>query len=300
MVKIGVIGTVEQLRSYASYFQLTDGVILSGILYTNEETPEHDIRIFKTPEDLYLESDAVYIFNDSSNHFDLALQAIQNGKHIFLEDLKGFNLAETSQLLKSSKEANVKCIGGSPELCNPVYLAAKLEISNPIFIEVVRSKSNAETGEDNIISGMMLRDITMIMDMVKSDIRRISANGAKVMSEKFTIANARLEFFNGCVAVLTARNTTTINECHMHIYDDNKIIHLDLEHDIATITTTENNVLRSSELPVKEVPVFGYQLENFRDNILLNAEPIVSLRSSYEKADIASRILKKINSFSEE
>ena len=300
MVKIGVIGTVKQLDSYARYFQLTDGVMLSGVLYTDLETPDPAIHIFQNPEELYQGSDAVYLFPNSSNQFDIALQSIQNGKHIFLEDLSGFTLTETSQLLTSSKEANVKCIGGSPELCHPVYVAAKKESVNPLFIDVIQSKAHGSHQGHNIISEMMSKDITIILDMVKSDIKRIWANGAKVMSDQFDIANVRLEFFNGCVAVLTARNTTIMNERKMTIYDEKKIIHLDLKNEIAEISTKEDGILKTSVSHAKEISLFKYQLDNFRDCILLHAEPIVSLRGSYENADISSRILKKINSFSEE
>ncbi len=299
MVQIGVIGNGESMRTAIEYLRTTDGVSFSGA-YSADEKDENSF--FKNSVELVDTSDALFILASASDPFEIAVQAFRHGKHVFLEQISTLRVDEIEQLLKSRKEANVKCMIGSTELCHPAFLAIRNQPLNPFFIEAERKVEFDKHQSKNIILDLMMKDIALVLNIVKSDIKRISANGHKVMSDQTDVANARLEFSNGCVAVLTVDKNATHGQSRLKFYEENKIASIDLEANTAEISTRSANTgsLEITRLPLEEKDAFRYQLENFRDSITANANPLLKLREGYEKLDIAHKILKKILSSGDE
>ena len=300
MVKIGVIGRGGSLHSAIEHFSTTDGVLLSGVFESGQETESFFSPSIQALSEV---SDALYILESAPNPFEVSAQGLRQGKHIFLEQISSLSVDETEQLLKSRKEANVKCLIGSQELCHPAFLAIRNHPVNPLFIKSERSIPYDIMSTENIILDMMIKDITVVLNVVKSDIKRIGANGHRVMSEQTDVANARLEFSNGCVAVFTVDKNASQRRNHLKLYEENKIVSIDFESNTTLVSLPpekDSSHLNIIQLPLEDKNPFRYQLENFRDSITINANPLLKLREGYEKLDIAHKILKKILSSSEE
>jgi hypothetical protein len=304
MVKIGIVGNIEQLGSNAEYFLTTDNISISG-LYHNGQIKENieGITSFSNLNTLLDVSDAIFILASEQDSYEISIQAFRNGKHVFLEQISTLSVDQIGQLLKSRKEANVKCMVGSKELCHPAFLAISHQQLTPLFIESQRSITYNKDNTKNIILDLMMKDIAVVLNIVKSDIKRIWANGHKILGDQTDMANARLEFSNGCVAVLSVDKNSQHNQSHLKIYEEANITSIDFElsqTSVLTIAERDNSLLTSTLLPLEEVDPFRYQLENFRDSILTDANPLLKLREGYEKLDIAHKILKKILSSGDE
>jgi predicted dehydrogenase len=165
----------------------------------------------------------------------------------------------------------------------------------------------------------MMQDIDIVMNVVKSEIKRISATGVKVISETPDIANARLEFANGCVANLTASRVSLKSVHKMKFFQSKSYFNIDLIHqktDKVFFKSAESEI--DSKLVLKERPlgdsgsiaieiievneenIIKKVLSEFADAIVNNQTPIVKPHDNYIALDACMKIIKKINSFSEE
>src|SRR5437762_11547022 len=114
-------------------------------------------------------------------------------------------MEEAKSLLKLAKESNVKFQVGHIERFNPAFASLKDYSLEPMFIEVHRLAQFNPRGTDvSVILDLMIHDVDIILKLVNSNVKNISANGVSVLSNTPDIANVRLEFDNGCVANLTS------------------------------------------------------------------------------------------------
>ena len=126
------------------------------------------------------------------------------------------------------REAGVKMQVGHVERFNPAYLALKELNLNPMFIEVHRlAQFNPRGTEVSVILDLMIHDIDIILSLVKSNIKRISASGVAVISNTPDIANARIEFDNGCVANLTSSRISLKNMRKSRFFQKDAYVSMD-------------------------------------------------------------------------
>ncbi len=155
--------------------------------------------------DLLNACDAIDIVAPTTYHFEWCEKAIKKGKHIFVEKPFANTMEEARQLVKLAEESGIKFQVGHVERFNPAFLAVKDIELNPLFIEVHRlAQFNPRGTEVSVILDLMIHDIDIILSIVKSDVKSISASGVGVMTDTPDIANVRIEFDNGCVANLTS------------------------------------------------------------------------------------------------
>ncbi|MCF8409108.1 MAG: Gfo/Idh/MocA family oxidoreductase [Crocinitomicaceae bacterium] len=167
---------------------------------------------FKTPEELMHLVDCIDIVTPTLNHFEIARVAIRLGKHIFIEKPITETLEEGEILVALASEGRTKIQVGHVERFNPSFIAAKSYLKNPMFIETHRLAQFNPRGTDvPVVLDLMIHDIDIILSVVRSRVRKVSASGVAVVSDSHDIANARIEFENGCVANLTASRISMKN-----------------------------------------------------------------------------------------
>ena len=162
-------------------------------------------RRFTDRKALLAEVDAVDIVTPTPAHYALAAEAIRAGKHVFIEKPLTHTLAQGRALLRMLEKHPVKVQVGHVERFNPAVLALKGLSLSPMFIESHRLAAFQPRGtEVSVILDLMIHDLDLVLHLVKSPVREVSASGVAVLSHTPDIANARIEFENGCVANLTA------------------------------------------------------------------------------------------------
>ncbi len=320
MLKIGVLGAGHLCKIHIQQWKEIEGVELIGFYDPSEENAASTIAQYQVPRfddmnSLIQAADALDIVSTTTTHHEIAKRCLLNSKHVFIEKPLAHSLEEARELVKLVKEANVKCQIGHVERYNPAYLALGDQILQPMFIEAHRLAQFNPRGTDvAVILDLMIHDIDIVMHLVKSPVRRISASGVSVISETADIANARIEFDNGCVANLTSSRISLKKMRKMRIFQRDAYIGIDfLEKKTEVVklkSATESRGMLDFpiEMPNGENKVISVQLPDvtasnaIRSELaefasaIVNDRPVrVSVYDGYQAMDVAHQILQKMS-----
>lgn len=175
--------------------------------------------------------DAVSIVTPTPSHHAIGRFFLEQGIHVLMEKPIAVTLAEADDLILTARRQNTVLQIGHIERFNNVIQAAAPMLVNPLFIESTRlAPFKLRGSEVSVVLDMMIHDIDLIQAMVQSPIEKISASGAAVLSPFIDIANARLEFKNGCVANVTASRVNSRISRRLHVFQHDAILNLDLQH----------------------------------------------------------------------
>jgi predicted dehydrogenase len=241
------------------------------------------------------------------------MQALRKGKHVFVEKPLAHTIQEGRDIVNTVREANVKLQVGHVERFNPAFLAVKEMAIQPMFIEVHRlAQFNPRGTEVSVILDLMIHDIDIILSIVKSDVKNISASGVAVITDTPDIANVRIEFNNGCVANLTSSRISMKKMRKMRMFQkdayigvdflqkkaeviklkqpsDEKVFSFDLETPNGKKTIAIANPEIAGNNAIKA------ELTAFVDSILQHKPTIVSEIDGFLAMEVAHQILDKIN-----
>lgn len=319
MLKIGLIGAGHLGKFHLNNWKEIEGTELVGFMDVDDDNAAKVTEQYGIPRytelNLFLEAcDAIDIVAPTTQHFQLCEAALKKGKHVFVEKPLTNTMDEAKILLSLAKEANVKFQVGHIERFNPAFLAVKDLQLQPMFIEVHRLAQFNPRGTDvSVILDLMIHDIDIILSLVKSDVNYISANGVAVMSDTPDIANVRIEFNNGCVANLTSSRISMKKMRKIRLFQKDAYIGIDFlekkseviklntpdDKDVFTFDIDTNNgkkTIAISNPKVKEdLNAMKLELEAFRDSIINNTQPPVTILDGYRAMEIAHLILDKIN-----
>lgn len=233
-LKIGVLGAGHLGRIHLKLIQQLEEYELVGHFDPNGENSQiaHG-ELGSTPlgsvEELIAQVDVVDVVTPTLNHYECAEKAVRASKHLFIEKPITNTLDEARSLLNLVEEANIKAQVGHVERFNPAFLAARPYLEHPMFIESHRLAEFNPRGTDvSVVLDLMIHDIDLILSVVRSNVRKISASGVAVVSEQPDIANARIEFDNGCVANLTASRISMKNMRKSRFFQRDAYIAVDL------------------------------------------------------------------------
>lgn len=324
MLKVGVFGAGHLGKIHIKQWKEVKGIELVGFYEPDADKTlaaekEFGIKGYTNIEDLISATDAVDIVSTTITHYEIAKSCLLAGKHIFVEKPLAQSLEEAQELVQLVKEANVKCQVGHVERYNPAYLALEEQDLKPMFIETHRLAQFNPRGTDvSVILDLMIHDIDIIMHLVKSPVRRISASGVSVLSESADIANARIEFDNGCVANLTSSRISLKKMRKMRLFQKDAYIGIDfLEKKTEVIKLKEEGYKGgmidmpvqlaegqqktiSVNMPeVKDSNAIRMELQEFADAVLEDKPVRVSVYDGYQAMDVAHQILKKMSMHNE-
>jgi predicted dehydrogenase len=259
-VKIGVIGAGHLGNIHIKLLKDIPEFELTGFYDIDDEQAakiekEHGIKRFNSADELIFLNDAVDIVTPTVTHAEYAVKALTQFKHVFIEKPLTENVDEAKHLEKLTHESNVKVQVGHVERFNPAFVAAKPYIDSPMFIETHRLAEFNPRGTDvSVVLDLMIHDIDIVLSVVNSNVRRISASGVSVVSDTPDIANARLEFDNGCVANLTASRISLKKMRKTRMFQRNAYVAVDFLE-----KTTE--IVRLKDLPGKPDDPFALAIE---------------------------------------
>ena len=210
MLKAGVLGAGHLGKIHLKLLQQSTSYTLVGFYDANQQaakTIEQTLgyKSFPTMETLIEACDMIDVVTPTIQHFKCAEKVITAGKHLFIEKPITHTVAEADMIRDLAKKHRVKGQVGQVERFNPAFMAVNHMIDKPMFIEAHRLAEFNPRGTDvSVVLDLMIHDIDAILSVVKSNVKKVHASGVSVISETPDIANARIEFENGCVANLTA------------------------------------------------------------------------------------------------
>ncbi|MEZ5149390.1 MAG: Gfo/Idh/MocA family oxidoreductase [Bacteroidales bacterium] len=323
MLKIGVLGAGHLGKIHIKCILESDKLEMVGFYdpdssITKQVEEDFGVKYFDDITTLIDAVDIVDIVTPTISHFDCAIQSLKGFKHVFIEKPIVTTPEEAKQLIALAEEAEVKVQVGHVERFNPAFKAAFPYLTKPMFIETHRLAQFNPRGTDvPVILDLMIHDIDIVLSVVRSNIRKISASGVSVVSDTPDIANARLEFDNGCVANLTASRISMKNMRKSRFFQQDAYIAVDFLTKKAEILRMENVDDPSKVDPFAMIIDLGKgkgnkqiifdkpevvpgnaikdELESFAHAIQTNTNPLVSINDGYQALDIAHKIMEKMN-----
>ena len=318
MLKAGVLGAGHLGKIHLRLLQQSSQYELIGFYDANPEyaqkiAKQFGYTYFDTIDALIDAVDVVDIVTPTLSHHECAKQAIMKGKHVFIEKPITNTVAEAEELIKLAKKHKVKGQVGHVERFNPAFKAVKDQINSPMFIESHRLAEFNPRGTDvPVVLDLMIHDIDAILSVVKSKVVKINASGVSVISNSPDIANARLEFENGCVANLTSSRISMKNMRKSRFFQRDAYIAVDfLEKKVEVVKMKDAPkkvdefalILQNAEGVKKQIyfenpeidenNAIMEELETFADAINNDTTPIVSLTQGTEALRIAIKIIGK-------
>jgi predicted dehydrogenase len=317
MLKVSVFGVGYLGKFHLNNWKEIAGVEIVGFYDPDDETAydvaeKYNLKRYDDPEELMDISDAVDVVAPTPNHFELCEMAIKKGKHVFVEKPLANTMEEAQQLVQLAEESGIKFQVGHVERFNPAFLAVGDMKLNPMFIEVHRlAQFNPRGSEVSVILDLMIHDIDIIMSLVKSDVKNISASGVGVMTETPDIANVRIEFHNGCVANLTSSRISMKKMRKMRLFQKDAYIGIDFLNKKTEVirqkglndsnafafdieTPSGKKTIAITNPPIPEINAIKMELEEFKNAILHNTKTVVSELDGLIAMDVAHQILEKI------
>ncbi len=316
MLNVGVLGAGHLGKIHLKLLQQSKKYNLVGFYDPIEENAkkvanEFGYKSFKSVNELIKNVDIVDIVTPTLSHFDCAKEAITAGKHIFVEKPITKTIEQANTLIELIKKHKVKGQVGHVERFNPAFTAVKNSIHNPMFIEGHRLAEFNPRGTDvPVVLDLMIHDIDIILSIVNSKVKHVSASGVSVISDTPDIANARIEFENGCVANLTASRISLKNMRKTRFFQKDAYIAVDFFEKATEVVRMKNApekpgdfdmILQNAEGIKKQIyfenPTIETnnaildELETFADAINNNTTPIVSLQQGTEALRVAQMII---------
>jgi predicted dehydrogenase len=316
MLKVGVLGAGHLGKIHLRLLNESDKYELVGFYDAEVENAEKvakefNYKKFKSVDELLREVDVIDIVTPTLSHHEVALKAIHAGKHFFVEKPITNTVEEAEELTRLAEEKNVKGQVGHVERFNPAFQAVASKIDQPMFIECHRLAEFNPRGTDvPVVLDLMIHDIDAILSVVKSKVKKVNASGVSVISSTPDIANARIEFENGCVANLTASRISLKNMRKSRFFQRDAYISVDFLEKKCEVVKMKDApekpddfamILQNAEGVKKQIyfdnPGVGEtnaileELETFADAINNNTIPIVTLKQGTEALRIANMVI---------
>ena len=314
-LRVGVLGAGHLGKIHLRLLQQSEKFDLVGFYDENQNvreniTKEYGIKAFGSATELMDAVEVIDIVTPTLFHHKLAKQAIEKGKHVFIEKPITQSVLEAEELIALAEKNNVLGQVGHVERFNPAFLAVKNHIQKSMFIETHRLAQFNPRGTDvPVVLDLMIHDIDTVLSIVNSPVKNISASGVSIISETPDIANARIEFENGCVANLTASRISLKNMRKARFFQKDAYISIDYfdkkvevvkMHDAPDQVGDFDMVLENAQGKKKriyidnpvvpEVNAILMELECFADAIVNQTPIIVPLTQGKNALDIALKI----------
>ncbi|NIR33342.1 MAG: Gfo/Idh/MocA family oxidoreductase [Desulfuromonadales bacterium] len=307
-LRAAVVGVGYLGRFHAQKYASLEGVDLVGVVDASADRAEEvaeevGSRPFTDYQALLPEVDLVSIAVPTQYHFPVAKAALEAGCHILLEKPITQTVEEAEELIELARRKGRVFQVGHLERFNPAIMALEGVLKNPMFIESHRLAPFKMRGTDvNVVLDLMIHDIDIILSMVGAPLKVVNSVGVPVLSEEVDIANARLQFENGCVANVTASRASREAVRKIRIFQQDAYISIDYQE-------RKISIFRKGDggMPIPGLPNIGMEeksfaqcdalleeIKAFLDAVRNGTEPVVSGEDGKRALELAMRINKKL------
>jgi predicted dehydrogenase len=234
-LKAAVIGAGHMGRLHAQKLAALPGVQLAGIADPDEArarevAAEHGCPFFSSHESLFGKADAVVISAPTHCHHSIARACLESGLHVLVEKPIAQTLREADELIAIAQQRNLVLQAGHVERYNRAFGALAARMDRPLYIEAERLSAFKRRGaEVDVVLDLMIHDIDLAVSLSRSRIVDVSACGFRVLTQDIDIANARLEFANGCVASLSASRVSQAPLRKLRVFQPDLYVSADLQ-----------------------------------------------------------------------
>ncbi len=257
-LRVGVVGTGYLGKFHAEKYADMEDAELVGVVDINrkqaaEIAQKHGVTAYFSPDEILGKVDAVSIAVPTPLHYQIARKFLENDIDVLIEKPITTTLQEADSLIDLAESRGLIIQVGHLERFNPAVIALEDVLKTPMFIESHRLSIFQPRGTDvDVVLDLMIHDIDIILNLVKSEITNIQAAGIPVITKHGDIANARLEFASGCVANVTASRISLKNERKLRLFQRDAYISVDFANREITVIR-QNEKTQDSVIPGTEI-----------------------------------------------
>ena len=317
-LKCGVAGVGSLGQHHARIYASLPNAELAGIFEANDARAAEicgrfGCKRFETLEELGDVCDAVSVVVPTDKHALVALPLLAKGCHLLIEKPICASLAEAEQVLAAAKAAGVLVQVGHIEHFNPVMGFLEKEVSQPKFISAERLAPFTPRGtEVGVVLDLMIHDIGIVLELVKSPVVRVDSVGVSVLSKTEDIANARIQFANGCVANLSTSRMSMKKVREIRVFQPSGYFSFDFMNQSGHLVRKSGMLEYAGKLmsgavkpgdltavPVEPVPLekgepLALELAHFVDSVAKAKEPKVGAALGKSALELAITITEQI------
>ena len=301
-IRIGVIGIGYLGKFHLEKFQKNKDCQLVWLIDKNIKNLKNykdKYNVSTNYKEIVDDIDAVSIVTPTVNHYEIARYFIEKNKHVLIEKPMTQTVSEAKKLINLAKKHKKIIQIGHLERFNPVIRKVSSLIKNPLFIEVHRlAQFNPRSTDVNVVYDLMIHDIDITTSLVPSKIKKISSFGKSIITNKIDIANARLEFFNGTIANLTASRISQKSERKIRIFEKDKYLSLDFLQSklkiVEKVKKKSSKLFKTLEYNYKKTDALNDEIIDFINSIRMNKKPLVDGIQGMEALKLAAAISKKL------
>jgi predicted dehydrogenase len=307
-LRVGVVGVGYLGKFHAEKYARMDDVDLVGVVDINifeaeDVAKKVNTKAYSNYQDLFGKVDAVSIVVPTPAHFSVTKDFLTNDIDVLIEKPMTTTLEEADELIRFSKSRGLIIQVGHLERFNPAVTALQDIVKKPMFIESHRLSVFKDRGTDvSVVLDLMIHDIDIILNFVGSEIDSIRAAGVPVISGHVDIANARLEFINGCVANVTASRISTKNERKIRLFQKDAYISVDFANQGITVIQ-QNGKIENGLIPGMDIKQLSFakgdaledELKSFVKAVVSREAPEVTGQMGRDALRIALSIMDQIS-----
>ena len=307
-LRVGVVGAGYLGKFHAEKYARMDNVDLVGVVDINKSKAEDvaakvNTKAYLSHQALFGKVDAVSIVVPTPAHFAVSMDFLENDVDILIEKPITTTLEEADELIRFAESRGLIIQVGHLERFNPAVMALQDIVKKPMFIESHRLSIYKDRSTDvSVVLDLMIHDIDIILNFVRSEVVSIRAAGVPVISGHVDIANARLEFINGCVANVTASRISTKNERKIRLFQKNAYVSVDFANQGITVIQQNDNI-EGGLIPGMEIKQLSFakgdaledELKSFVKTVVRRGVPEVTGRMGRDALKIALSIMNQIS-----
>ncbi len=300
-IRIGIIGVGYLGSLHARVLSEIKNVDFVGVYDIDNERKikianAYKVKAFESEEELIDNVDAVICAVPTKHHYRVGIKVLNKNKHLFIEKPISETIEQGEELVNLSNEKKLKLMVGHIERFNPAILASEKFIKEPFYIETLRIAPFNPRGTDvDVIKDLMIHDLDIALNYIKSEPIFVHAVGAPVLTDKIDIASARVEFKNSAVISLTVSRVSLKKVREIRIFQNDRYISINLLSKESYMIVKEEDAILPYFLDVEEnLEPLKIEVQEFINSIIENRKPKVSGEDGLKALKIAQLIVEDI------
>ena len=299
-LKIAVIGLGHMGKIHLNKLNCFEDIDISAIVDTDsaatvELSKLTGADVYGDYHDAIASCDGAIIATPTETHFSVCKAFLDAGRHVFMEKPITTSPAEAEELISIARKNKLIFQIGHLERFNPAFLQALPLIQKPILIEATRiSPFTGRSTDVDVVLDLMIHDLDLVLSLVKSEIRDVSAQGVCFMTDKLDAVAARIEFADGCVATITASRISPKKERSITVYEADKSVSIDLLQGKLVSIIKKDDGVATEEFTAARIDPVADELREFVNAVAGGKSPIIQGADGLKALLLAVRIKEYI------
>ena len=300
LLKCGVIGVGYLGQHHARIYSELEGAVLAGVFESDadrakEISERHQCPMFSTIEELAETCDAISVVVPTDKHYEVAVPLLKAGCHLLIEKPICETVEQATEILAAANGANALVQVGHIEHFNPVMSYLEEVVTNPKYITAERLAPYQPRGtEVGVVLDLMIHDIGVVLQLVGSQPVDVRSVGVSVLSKTEDIANARIEFANGCVANLNVSRVSSKKVREIRVFQSTGYLSLDFMNQAGHHVAVGLEGLSKNEVPIEKGEPLKLELASFVESVKNRKDPKVGGELGKTALDLAIQITSQI------